>query len=205
MPHTLWAVDPEAARNMLDSADEAARLGLKENHHALQDLRARRRPARAPRLPLALPELTQDRGRALAGTADAGSAPAVRWRPVVHSSRTTRVPACPGGAGECRRGRVPAPSRFASQHKKRAMLGWRSWTMGLQLEGTMGLDQELECARRAWASAGRAGEANLIGEAGNREHIPAGDAGCVRVVSCGRARSRQAGPTGSKGKALRVN
>ncbi len=58
---TLWAVDPEAARTMLDSADETARLGLTEARRALQDLRAS--PLQDLGLPLALQELAETAAR----------------------------------------------------------------------------------------------------------------------------------------------
>jgi signal transduction histidine kinase len=58
---TLWTVDPEAARAMLDSADEAARRGLREARRALQDLRAS--PLQDLGLPLALRELAETASR----------------------------------------------------------------------------------------------------------------------------------------------
>jgi signal transduction histidine kinase len=58
---TLWERDPTAARAMLDSADEAARLGLQEARRALQDLRAS--PLQDLGLPLALRELAESASR----------------------------------------------------------------------------------------------------------------------------------------------
>lgn len=58
---TLWAVDMEAARAMLDSADVTARRGLTEARRALQDLRAS--PLQDLGLPLALQDLAETASR----------------------------------------------------------------------------------------------------------------------------------------------
>jgi signal transduction histidine kinase len=58
---TLWDVDPRGARAMLDSADEAARRGLREARRALRDLRAS--PLQDLGLPLAVGELAETTSR----------------------------------------------------------------------------------------------------------------------------------------------
>jgi signal transduction histidine kinase len=54
---SLWSVDPGAAQDMLERADETARRGLKEARRALQDLRAS--PLHERGLPLALRDLAE--------------------------------------------------------------------------------------------------------------------------------------------------
>ena len=54
---SLWAVDPDGARDMLDQADGTARTGLTEARRALQDLRAT--PLKDLGLGLALRELAE--------------------------------------------------------------------------------------------------------------------------------------------------
>ena len=145
---TLWAVDPEAARNMLDSADEAARLGLKEARRALQDLRAS--PLQDLGLPLALQELAETAAR---------RSGAVLALDVPRQLDGSLSPAVEQGVYRIAQEALENVVRHAqasaitvSLAQKRAIYGWRSWTMDLGWRERWAWTRNWR-SRRAWASA----------------------------------------------------
>ena len=172
---TLWAVDPEAAWNMLDSADEAARLGLKEARRALQDLRAS--PLQDLGLPLALQELAKTAARR-SGTVLALDVPRQldgSLSPAVEQG-VYRI-AQEALENVVRHAQASAITVSLAQEEGNLRLAIMDDRLGL--EGTLGLDQELEVAARM-GIRGMQERANLIGgKLEIREPARAGDAGCV--------------------------